>query len=35
VVEHIFVSDLAQTLTACREELSSSLFDARRRGLAA
>lgn len=35
VVEHIFVSDLAQTLTAFREELSSSLFDARRRGLAA
>lgn len=35
VVEHIFASDLAETLAAFREELSSSLFDARRRDLAA
>ena len=35
VVEHIFASDLAESLTAFREELSSSLFDARRRDLAA
>jgi hypothetical protein len=35
VVEHLFPQDRERTLAAFRAELSSSLFDARRRDLAA
>jgi hypothetical protein len=35
VVEHVFPQDRALAVAAFREELDSSLFDARRRDLAA